>query len=524
MGAGSARINAVTIIQTSQGLAEYLLLNHADTAKAGIVVGYDARYNSRHYAELAATVFESKGIKVWWYEEIVHTPLVPFAVKTFEAAAGIMVTASHNPAQDNGYKVFGSNGCQINSPEDSRIVMSINQNLEPLIRGLQVESKRIPILQSAKNKYFSLLGEQIRSVEGGRPRVPFVYTPMHGVGLRYMSSVPELLGMKGSMTVVAQQAEPDPDFPTVKYPNPEEKGALDLAFATADKENVTIVLANDPDADRFAAAEKVDHVWRQFTGDQMGILLSYWLFSSVSERAASDDYFLTSAVSSQMLRHVAETEGFSVRETLTGFKWMGSVAKDLREQGKRVHFCYEEALGYMFPEVGYDKDGIAAALVFLDACASWGSPWAKLQSLYEEYGYFQTMNTYWRSPNMDKTLMVFASIRDIRKPFPEHVSSRKVLRWRDLTLGYDSSTKDHVPELPVSTASQMITCWLDGSGSDDGVRFTVRGSGTEPKIKSKGPRNLMRDQKANTDDQYIWSVAANSKILLVKEPREYLHG
>ncbi|KAL8641912.1 MAG: hypothetical protein Q9228_001331 [Teloschistes exilis] len=486
--------------ETSQGLAEYLLSTHPDAARAGIVIGYDARHNSRHYAELAATVFESKGIQVWWYEEIVHTPLVPFAVKTLKAAAGVMVTASHNPAQDNGYKVFGSNACQINSPEDSRIVMSINENLEPLIRSLPGESKRIPILQSTRNKYFSLLEKQIRSIEGGRSRVPFVYTPMHGVGLRYMSSIPALLGMKGPMTIVAQQAEPDPDFPTVRYPNPEENGALDLAFATADEKNVTIVLASDPDADRFAAAEKVDNAWRQFTGDQVGILLSYWLFSAVPGTVSSDDYFLTSAVSSQMLRHIAETEGFSVRETLTGFKWMGSVAKDLREQGKRVHFCYEEAQGYMFPEVGYDKDGITAALVFLDACASWGSPWAKLQSLYEKYGYFQTMNTYWRSPSIEKTLMVFASIRSIGKPFPENVSSRKVLRWRDLTVGYDSSTKDNVPELPISTAGQMITCWLDGSGSDDGVRFTIRASGTEPKIKSKGPRHHMGDQNANTGD------------------------
>ncbi|KAL8695246.1 MAG: hypothetical protein Q9218_000284 [Villophora microphyllina] len=495
MGAGFARLNALTIIQTSQGLAEYLLSSLENTATAGIVVGYDARHHSKHFAELAATVFESKGIKVWWYEEIVHTPLVPFAVKAMKAAAGIMITASHNPAEDNGYKVYGSNGCQINSPEDSRIVASIMQNLEPLIWSLQGDSKRTSILKSTSSNYFSLLRKQIYPVERQRPKVHFVYTPMHGVGLRHMESAVELLGMKEKITIVAQQAEPNPDFPTVKYPNPEEKGALDLAFATADDKNVTLVLANDPDADRFAVAEKVDNVWRQFTGDQVGILLAYWLFSSMSGTVSPDDYFLTTAVSSQMLSHIAETEGFSVRETLTGFKWLGNVAKDLEEQGKKVHFGYEEALGYMFPEIVYDKDGIAAAVAFLDACDSWGSPWAKLQSLYEEYGYYQTVNTYWRSPSINRTLLLFTSIRGIQQPFPKHVSSRKVLRWRDLTMGYDSARSNNVPDLPSSTSSQMITCWLEGSSSDDGVRLTIRGSGTESKIKSNSPKIQMRIRK-----------------------------
>ncbi|KAL8658913.1 MAG: hypothetical protein Q9226_000704 [Calogaya cf. arnoldii] len=483
MGAGFNRLNSLTIIQTSQGLAEYLLSTLPNAAAAGIVVGYDARHNSEHFADLAAAVFERKGIAVWWYEDIVHTPLVPFAVKTLQAAAGVMITASHNPARDNGFKVYVSNGCQINTPEDSKISNSILQNLEPRTWASQATSLRRPVLTSMQSQYMQCLGQLPHLPESGDPSVRFVYTPMHGVGLRYMIAAVEMVGMRSGMTVVLQQAQPNPDFPTVEYPNPEEKGALDLAKSTADEQSISLIMANDPDADRFAAAEKVGDDWHQFTGDQVGVLLAYWTFSSISSQLTTDDVMLTTAVSSQMLSYMAEAEGFSAQETLTGFKWLGNVAQDLKEQGKRVHFAYEEALGYMCPSIVSDKDGITASLMFLSACFKWGSPWAQLQELYEKYGYFETTNTYWRSSNNQKTQLVFEAVRNLEQPFPSRVGHRKVTRWRDLTTGYDSATEKNVPDLPTSANTQMITCWLDGSDSDDGIRFTIRASGTEPKIK-----------------------------------------
>ena len=334
-----------------------------------------------------------------------------------------------------------------------------------------------------QSRYMRCLGQLVQPPEAAERLVRFVYTPMHGVSLRYMTSAVELVGMKSGMTVVDQQAEPDPDFPTVKYPNPEEKGALDLAISAADENNVRLILANDPDADRFAVAEKVGSIWRQFTGDQVGILLAYWTFSSISLPVTADDIMLTTAVSSQMLSCIADAEGFGVRETLTGFKWLANVGQDLQKQGKRVHFAYEEALGYMFPSVVSDKDGIAASVMFLTACSTWGSPWVQLQRLYEKYGYFETTNTYWRSPDVQKTRSTFEAVRNLEQPFPSRVGSRKVVRWRDLTTGYDSVTVDNIAELPSSSSTQMITCWLDGSNSDDGIRITIRASGTEPKIK-----------------------------------------
>ncbi|KAK4695223.1 phosphoglucomutase, partial [Lecanoromycetidae sp. Uapishka_2] len=475
IGAGYARLNSLTIIQTSQGLGEYII--HEGIAPSGVVVGHDARHNSQKFAELAAAAFMAKGIPVWWYENIVHTPMVPFAVKTFKAAAGVMITASHNPKQDNGYKVYGSNACQINSPVDSYIAASIIDNLKPEIWKFNDSSPLLkPILQQATEDYMDTLFQYVKAYPNMPHQCPaFVYTPMHGVGYSPMTAITQKLNIWGKMFVVHDQAQPDADFPTVRFPNPEEYGALDLAKATADREGITLLIANDPDADRFAVAEKVDGHWKQFTGDQVGVLFAHFLREDLKNQT-SHVWMLTTAVSSQMLSVIADGD-FSVGETLTGFKWLGNRALDLVKTGEVVKYAYEEALGYMFPEIVHDKDGIAAAVIFLCACATWGSPWAKLQQLYEIHGYFETMNTYWKSPDLVTTGKIFEHVRRLGTPYPTHVAGKEVLRWRDLTVGYDSSTADNVPELPSSSESQMITCWLQG------IRFTIRASGTEPKIK-----------------------------------------
>ncbi len=491
MGAGFARMNSLTVIQTSQGLADYLLGKHPDAAVAGVVIGHDARHNSRKFSELAAAAFSFRGIKVWWYEASVHTPLVPFAVATLKAAGGVMITASHNPAKDNGYKVYASNGCQINTPADLEISACIARNTKPSTWNfLEDNTLKEPILSRIKHQYIESVEKSV--MFSGKPDdVPeFVYTPMHGVGLKYMCDALNSTGMTNAMTVVLDQAYPDPKFPTVKFPNPEEKGALDRAIATADQNRIPLILANDPDADRFAVAEKIAGRWHQFTGDQIGVLLGYHCFQRMDTVEEGVDYMLTSTVSSQMLSFIAAEEGFSVAETLTGFKWLGNRTLDLRKAGKRVHFAYEEALGYMFPEVVLDKDGVTTAVNFLKAVSAWGSPYSMLQQLYERYGYFETMNTYWKAAEVTLTKKIFEIIRSHGIPYPKSLGNRLVSRWRDLTIGYDSATADHVPDLPTSK-DEMITCWLSEISSDQGIRFTIRASGTEPKIKSKLKSSLL---------------------------------
>ena len=414
------------------------------------MIGYDGRHNSRHFAKRVAAIFVIKEVKVWWYEDVVHTPLVPFAVKHLRAAGGVMITASHNPAQDNGFKVYGANGCQINTPVDSQIAASILKNLDPItwdIALIETTLLKRDIRDSLTNLYTGYLWNRLKW--DSFPSLPapvfpaFVYTPMHGVGLLFMQKAIEALvcPVRGSehpavkMVVVSEQAHPNPNFPTVKFPNPEEDGALDLAKLTADRHGILIIIANDPDADRLAVAEKVDDKWIQFTGDQLGVLLAHFIISqrttsesSPSERHSNSprrSFVLASAVSSQMLGIISAEADVSFEETLTGFKWLGSRALELQEEGNECIFAYEEALGYMIPSVVFDKDGVLAASAFLSACAQWGSPWAKLQELYEKHGYFVTMNTYWRSDDVTKNAATFDKIRASGRPFPQLVANRQ---------------------------------------------------------------------------------------------------
>ena len=429
-----------------------------------------------------------------YYPVTVHTPLVPFGVNYLGAAVGVMITASHNPAQDNGYKVYWGNGCQIIPPHDKGIAESIAQNLRPMRDYVafadsitSLSDGAVPwntqSLKSVQNGYFQSLSSIVKL---SPPTRPFVYTPMHGVGLPYMQKA---VGDSKHMVVVKEQAEPDPEFPTVKFPNPEEKGALDLAMEAAERNNATIIVATDPDADRLAVAEKVEGVWHQFTGNQLGILLASYIFSVYCKEHSNDVSklsMLATTVSSQMLSHMAAVEGFHFDETLTGFKWLGNRAIDLERTGYDVQFGFEQAIGYMLPKIAHDKDGISAATLFLAACAAWDSsekgsltPWGQLQTLYKKYGYFADIDAYVRSPSPADTTAAFARIRAFGQPFPaEFAPGQKILSWRDLTIGYDSREPDNKPRLPVDSATEMITVEVEG-----GVRFTVRGSGTEPKIK-----------------------------------------
>lgn len=252
------------------------------------------------------------------------------------------------------------------------------------------------------------------------------------------------------------------------------------------------MVASDPDADRFAAAILDSDVvaphpkYTILTGNELGILFAAYLFETY-QGDRSKLTMLASTVSSQMLGAMAAAEGFVFEETLTGFKWLGNIALQLREKGFDAIYAFEEAIGYMFTNIVPDKDGISAAAVFLTAALHWSdkeriNPLQKLEQLYKLYGYFESHNTYFISPSPAKTREIFHNIRNLKREgeqYPKYVGTREIVRWRDLTTGFDSGTPDNVPNLPVSKDSEMITCWLEG-----GVRFSVRGSGTEPKIKS----------------------------------------
>ncbi|TQB73287.1 Phosphoglucomutase-3 [Monascus purpureus] len=487
MAAGFSCMNSLTVIQASQGLAKYIRNRHPQIAPDGVVIGHDARHNSAKFAALAASAFIAERIPVWLYADSCVTPSVPFGVSHLHAAAGVMVTASHNPAQDNGYKVYFKNGAQINTPMDMEIAQSIEENLVPWPGAWNEpepgEYLHVDVYQKILPQYMDSVTRFAKStVPNWKPPKPFIYTPLHGVGGLVFPSVCRSAGIE-EFTSVPEQAEPNPDFPTVSFPNPEETGALDLAMRTADKEGKSLIIANDPDADRFAVAEKVDGSWFTLTGNHIGILIASHLFDSLEVQGSNSPIaVLSSTVSTGMLEKMALSKGFHFRETLTGFKWMANTAQELENAGFTVPFAFEEALGYMFPSVCYDKDGISAAMVFLAAEAKWRdkglTPYGKLQQLFRDFGHYETLNSYFRSPNPQTSTSLFQKIRSGCFRTKGSLGAFRILRWRDMTEGYDSGTADNTPSLPIDKSSQMLTLWLDRE-----VRFTFRASGTEPKVK-----------------------------------------
>jgi len=503
MGPGFSRMNGLTVIQASQGLCTYLLENDPEVKTKGVVIGHDHRHHSESFARLTAAVFLSKGIRVIYYHKYVCTPIVPFTVSQYKASCGIMITASHNPKQYNGYKVYWSNACQIIPPIDKGIAKKISENQIPwlwdenMVDNEQYANLVVDPYDEILQKYQDCIGSMAKYKEDNHnTNVKFCYTAMHGVGLPFARKSFESFGFK-PFEEVDEQILPDPDFPTVEFPNPEEgKGVLDLSIAKANATGATVILANDPDADRLAIAEKQrDGTWFSFSGNQIGVVLGAYTW----EKFKDTEYkiaMVNSTVSTKMLEKIAKVENFRFEETLTGFKWIGNKAIDLRKEGYTVPFAFEEAIGFMCGEFINDKDGVSALALAAELAAQLAKKDMKildyLNSLYNKYGYFMSNNYYFICHEQDIINAFFDNIRygsekqpsddpsyDYKLNYPKEIGGKKVISIRDLTINYDSSTPDHKALLPSSKSSQMITFRLD---SNDCV-ITLRTSGTEPKIK-----------------------------------------
>ncbi|TFK14837.1 T-cell leukemia homeobox protein 3 [Platysternon megacephalum] len=502
MGAGISQMNDLTIIQTTQGFCRYLEKNFSDLKKRGVVIGFDARAHpssgssSKRFARLAATTFISQGIPVYLFSNIIPTPFVPYTITHLKLSAGIMITASHNPKQDNGYKVYWENGAQITSPHDKGISQAIEENQEPWPQAWDdslVDSSLLlhdPYVTINKDYFKDIQKHCFHRNINKETKLKFIHTSVHGVGHEFVQSAFKAFDFKPPLPV-PEQKDPDPEFPTVKYPNPEEgKGVLTLSFALAEKEGAGIILANDPDADRLLVAEKQESgEWKVFSGNELGALLGWWIFTCWKNQnqdptAIKDVYMLSSTVSSKILRAIALKEGFHFEETLTGFKWMGNRAKQLTDQGKTVLFAFEEAIGYMCSPVVLDKDGVSAAVITAEM-SSWLatknlSLSQQLKAIYDEYGYHITKASYFICHDPKTIKELFENLRnyDGKNTYPKSCGKFKVSGVRDLTTDYDSSQPDQKAVLPTSKSSQMITFTFSNGGV-----ATMRTSGTEPKIK-----------------------------------------
>ncbi|KAI8374330.1 uncharacterized protein BYT42DRAFT_547388 [Radiomyces spectabilis] len=503
MEAGFSRMNDLTVTQASQGLAKYIEATVTDAKSRGVVIGHDHRHHSESFARLTGAAFIQRGFKVWYFKDLVHTPLVPYTIKKLKAAGGVMITASHNPKDDNGYKVYWENACQIIPPHDEGIAATILENLEPWTWDYELVNKSDlcsdPTDEGVIDSYFEEVSALCKFREDNeKTPVKFVYTAMHGVGYPFAKRAYECFGLPPFITV-DKQLHPDPDFPTVAFPNPEEgKGALSLAIETAEKHNANIILANDPDADRLAIAEKLPSgEWRLLSGNQIGSVLgAACLEKAVAAGKPKDKLaMVASTVSSKFLARMGEVEGYRFEESLTGFKWIGNTAMNLEKEGYEVVFSFEEAIGFTVGDIVKDKDGVSALAFF----SEWATQLYKrgltvyeyLETLYKKYGYFVSDNSYFICNDKELIKKIFQRIRfgdepaketagayEYKLAYPETIGGYKVTSVRDLTIGYDSSIPGNKPSMPVSASSEMITFRLENN-----TVFTIRTSGTEPKIK-----------------------------------------
>ncbi|KAH3681658.1 hypothetical protein WICPIJ_007384 [Wickerhamomyces pijperi] len=535
MEAGFNRLNQVTIMQASQGLASYVISQpNRPNVQPTVVVGHDHRLNSKTFAEVTVAAFLLKGFKVYYLSSFVNgnfvpTPLVPYSVDYFKAEVGVMITASHNPAQDNGYKVYWGNGCQIIPPHDAGIALEIVSNSKPVPDAYDTDKvfeshadNLKYVKEEAMTAYILHLNSKI--VNHSITDLDFVYTPVHGVGLEVLEKAVRLIGVQ-SLDSVEEQSVPDPYFSTVSFPNPEEKGALDLAINKAESLGVDLVIANDPDADRFSAAVKHNGHWRQLTGNEIGFLFADYIFKNY-QGSYKDLYFVNSTVSSQMIATMAKMLKFNYCDTLTGFKWIGNKTIELEAKGYSVPFGFEEAIGFMFEGI-HDKDGISAALVFLQMAQSWKDQGVDaidvLNQGFVKYGYFKEYNSYYIVPNLSLTNEIFKYIRSLAisktVPYPEKLGGFKIEYWRDLTTGYQSNTSDNVPDLPIDKSSQMITVILSTGVDAEQVRFTMRGSGTEPKLKIYVEAKASGEDRASKLASDVWGLIRDEWI----KPDEYAY-
>jgi len=466
LGAGSNRMNRVLVAQAAAGLAAYLRERADDGAAPSVVIGYDGRRNSDVFARDSAEIFAGAGLRAILLPRLLPTPVLAFAVRHLGADAGVMVTASHNPPEDNGYKVYlggAHQGAQIVSPSDAEIAAHIER---------VATTERVPLLPRSTGyetapesvvEAYARATAAVAPAPAGADALRWVYTAMHGVGWETLSRIVEGAGYPAPHPVEAQ-LHPDASFPTVSFPNPEEPGAMDLALEEARRVRADLVLANDPDADRLAVAVPMDAEggYRVLSGNEVGLLLGWRAARAARDAGAAAGASLAcSLVSSPGLGEIARHYGLDFHETLTGFKWIS------RAPG--IVFGFEEALGYLVnPETVRDKDGISAAVAVLGLAAAARAEGSSLAGMLDElasrFGHFRSGQVSVRVTDLRIIADVMARLR--AQP-PSEFGGVGILRADDLLRPTDGMVPGDVLRYTL----------------DDGSRVIVRPSGTEPKLK-----------------------------------------
>lgn len=484
--AGPMGMNRVLVAQAAAGLARFL--RKQNDVNPSIVIGYDGRKNSRRFAEDTAEIMQGAGITAQLMPDLRPTPVLAFAVRELKASAGVMVTASHNPPQDNGYKVYlggDDDGAQIVPPNDQLIADEIqwvaeNQRIDDIPYDSNYKTIDSAVIDAYIVRTAHITTAQSHDIN-------YVYTAMHGVGTQTLLAVLEKAGLP-KPTLVSEQCEPDGSFPTVSFPNPEEAGALDLAIATAKEKNAEFIIANDPDADRLAVAVPNDQgEWHNLHGNEVGLYLAQFI-AERHKAAGKTGVLACSLVSSPVLREVAEHTGMAYQETLTGFKWIGRIPQ--------LIFGYEEALGYLVnPSEAHDKDGISAIVAFLDlinTLKTEGKTFAQFREAFTQtFGAFSSDQLSIRVEELDRIGRILSAVRD--EPFGDIAGI---------------AVEQYIDHLTTEKNNDILVFHLSG-----GHRVIFRPSGTEPKLK------VYLDTKGKTLDD-AKDVGETLKIAL----SDYIQG
>jgi len=512
LGVGTSRLNYYTVARATFGLANYILQNNH--AANGVVISYDTRHFSREFAIIAANTLVSKGIKVFLCNHVTPTPELSFLVRNFNAAQGIMITASHNPAIYNGYKVYDSDGGQITLETANKISDEINRcknYLELSVNTELIDSDLVTILnEDIENLYLENLQQVTRDSDmvrkhGGELKI--VYTPLHGTGLKLVTEGLASAGFS-DVNVVPQQAIPDPDFSTVKFPNPEFPSAFDLAIKLGTEENADILIATDPDADRLGVAVRDDKGnYKLLSGNQLGALMIDYLGRHISSGDHNRYQVVKTIVTSNLGATIAEKYHCDVRETLTGFKFIGEQIEQIEEahDDTKYLFGYEESYGYLISPFVRDKDSVQAALLTAEIALSLKmngqSFLTRLEQLYDEFGFYQEKlitKTFHSKSESDELV---GKISELRDNYPRKIGDIAVKEVQDFekskAFNFDSNS-DVVLTLPKSNVIKIIL--------EDESWMAIRPSGTEPKIKvylsSVGNSKQSAKDKLNILEKY----------------------
>lgn len=491
IGPGTNRMNIYTVRKASSGLAEYIKEAGPEAVKRGVVIAYDCRHKSREFAMEAAKTLGTRGIQTYVFEDLRPTPVLSFAVRHLHAFAGIVITASHNPPEYNGYKVYGPDGGQLVPEEADKVIEKVAQT------GNELSIKVMPEEELMKKGLIKIIGEEVDKAYlqklmtisenrnlNNQGDIKIVFTPLHGTSNKFVKKGLEALKYK-NVYVVKEQEEPDPDFSTVKSPNPEEHAAFELAIRYGKKVDADLLIGTDPDADRLGIAVKNDRgEYQVLTGNQTGALLLHYLLSQKQQKGTlpKNGVMLKTIVTSDLGKEIAASFGVKTVEVLTGFKFIAEKIHEYHSSGKyQFLFGYEESYGYLIGDFTRDKDAVQAAVLAAEVCAFYKqngmSLYDALMKLFEEYGYFLeglrslTLKGLEGSKKIREILSSYRN-RPLERLLDLRVVTREDYLQSKRVIGGNQEEAIHLPK------SNVIKYYFD-----DGSWVCLRPSGTEPKIK-----------------------------------------